>query len=251
MQLISAVRDAHRRPNNTTSVAMMAAIQSTIQSSIMSSLGIVREASSALVRAEKELKAIQEKIQNLVDIMPILENQYDFTPEIMIQSSRDVIAATAGIVLATTQDAVIDNCNKAHDSMETLIKFARAAAEQQHIDKVTQDKVKKALKNSGKYVVSLNYVLMSYSALVQLVNCCNLTKNDAATRAKLNAASNNVSNSINELVTTLRLLPEAKEISLVDETEDNLADIAESELQKCARIIEEAAAVCKSHLNMI
>jgi hypothetical protein len=29
----------------------------------------------------------------------------------------------------------------------------------------------------------------------------------------------------------------------VDDTEDNLAEIAESELQKCARIIEEAAAV--------
>lgn len=82
-----------------------------------------------------------------------------------------------------------------------------------------------------------------FSALVDLVNCCSLTKHDPATRAKLNAASNNVSGTINELVTALRLLPEAKEISLVEETEDNLAEVAESELQKCARIIEEAAAV--------
>lgn len=152
IQLISAVRDAHRRPNNATTVAMMGAVQSTIQNGLLSSMGIIHEASQNLIRAEKELKAIQAKIQDLVDIMPILENQYDFTPEVMIQSSRDVIAATAGIVLATTQDAVIDNCKKAHDNMETLIKFSRAASEQEHIDKATQEKVKKALKNAGEYV---------------------------------------------------------------------------------------------------
>jgi hypothetical protein len=44
---------------------------------------------------------------------------------------------------------MIDNCKKAHDNMETLIKFARAAAEQEHIDKQTQAKVMAALKKSG------------------------------------------------------------------------------------------------------
>lgn len=156
-QLIAAVRDAHRRPNNATTAAMMSAVQSTIQSGILSSLGLVNEASQNLIRAEKELKAIKEKIETLVEVMPVLENQYLFTPEIMIQSSRDVIAATAGIVLATTQDAVIDNCKKAHDNMETLIKFARAAAEQEHIDKQTQEKVKSALKKSGVYAAATTF----------------------------------------------------------------------------------------------
>jgi len=188
----------------------------------------VHEASQNLLRNEKELKAIQVSMRELVKAMPMLENQYLFTPEIMIQSSRDVVAATAGIVLATTQDPVLDNAKKARENMETLIKFARTAAEQDHIDKQTQTKVRNALQKAG-------------DALVQLVDSCSLTKNDERTRAQLNKASNNVSSTINDLVTALRLLPDAKDV-MMEETEDNLAEVAESELQKCARIIEEAAA---------
>eukprot|EP01126_Amoeba_proteus_P043019 TRINITY_DN4695_c0_g1_i19.p1 TRINITY_DN4695_c0_g1~~TRINITY_DN4695_c0_g1_i19.p1 ORF type:complete len:639 (-),score=181.52 TRINITY_DN4695_c0_g1_i19:115-2031(-) len=227
-QLIGAVRDVHRRPNNATYLSLMASLHEGLDSSLKTSQAIVQDAAETLLKNQNTLTGLQSKVKVLVDTMPILENPYLFTPEGLFQSAKDVVAATAGIVLATTQDSTLKNVEKAHDAMETLIKFTRTAAEQDHIDKSTTDEIGKILKKAAV-------------ALSTLVDSCNLAKHDEATKINISTASNTVSSAINQLVTQLKLLPEAKDVVIDEETQEDLTAVAETELQKCARLIEDAS----------
>jgi len=75
--------------------------------------------------------------------------------------------------------------------------------------------------------------------MIELLEVAKLSRSDDTNQPKLENASAKVTTHTNQLVDTLRKLPNAQNVTLEDK--EDLDKVAEEELQKCASIIAEAA----------
>jgi talin len=148
------------------------------------------------------------------------------TPEDVIKAAREVTGSIADLVFATNQDEVVAAAQKALVATEKLLNSAFTAARlspDPNISRALED----AVKNTAQQ-------------MCKLLETAKLNRQDPATQAKLEQASSDVTNSMNNTVTALRALPNAADLSL-DEGQD-LEKLATDELAAAAKVIEEAAA---------
>jgi talin len=222
-QLILAAKDVERAPHDPAVLASVAGAQEGIRESISGLIQVAQTASSAAAAGERELENAKKAIMSIIANVP----GYDAaSPEDVIKAAREVTGSIADLVFATNQDEIVVAAQKALVATEKLLNSACTAARLSPDPNISRG-LEDAVKNTAQM-------------MVKLLETAKLNRQDPTTQGKLEQASSDVTNSMNNTVTALRALPNAADLSL-DEGED-LEKLATDELAAAARVIEEAAA---------
>eukprot|EP01124_Arcella_intermedia_P012007 TRINITY_DN1832_c0_g1_i1.p1 TRINITY_DN1832_c0_g1~~TRINITY_DN1832_c0_g1_i1.p1 ORF type:complete len:2470 (-),score=665.52 TRINITY_DN1832_c0_g1_i1:45-7454(-) len=220
-QLILAGKDAQRLPNDHAAQNSLAASIKGVGESANNLLAAVQRAGAEAERGERELEAKKQQIMALLkNVQPAKA-----TAEDCVISAREVLKATADLVFANDQGAIITAGNSAYVSLEKLLTNSAGAS------KLSPDvNIQRGVTTTAAQVAK---------TMVDLLEVGKLSRSEEANLPKLEAASTKVTTATNALVEALRKLPNAQDLSL-DEKGD-LDKIAEEELLKCANIIKDAA----------
>eukprot|EP01125_Pyxidicula_operculata_P006605 TRINITY_DN227_c1_g1_i1.p1 TRINITY_DN227_c1_g1~~TRINITY_DN227_c1_g1_i1.p1 ORF type:complete len:2471 (-),score=884.91 TRINITY_DN227_c1_g1_i1:132-7544(-) len=221
-QLILAAKDAQRLPNDNTAQQTLVASQNAINESINNLATVVQRSSAEVQRGERELESSKQQIsQALKNIKP----NPKATAEDVVQSARQVLAATGELVFASNQEEMIQAGKTSVNSVQGLL-YAAGGAAKLSPDAGVQRGIQSAAENVAK-------------SMCELIEVAKLDRSNDQSLPKLEAASGKVTGDINSLIDNLKKLPNAQHIKLEDK--DDLDKVAEEELLKCAEIIKSAA----------
>jgi talin len=221
-QILLSAKDVQRSPSDNTALQTLNVSQTGVAEAVNQLITTTKGASEEFARGELELENAKKAIEKVIQNTP---GTTGAKPEDVIAALRTVTDATANIVFASNQEELIKAAQEASSGVEKMMNTARGAAQ------LTQDtNVRNNLASSCREAAR---------QMVNLLETGKLNRQDPATQAKLEESSGAVTNSIQNVVTALRALPNAKDLSL--EESSNLENLAESELLNAARVIEEAA----------
>lgn len=222
-QVILAAKDIERAPNDASVLSTLAQALDGINEAINSLSNIAQGVTASAAAGERELENARKVIFSLMQSVP----GYDAaTPEDVVKAARDVTASVADLVFANAQEEIVAAAQKSLVATEKLLNSAVTAS------KLSPDpSVSKAIVDSSRATAQ---------TMITLLDVAKLNRADPATQQKREDASADVTNSLNSIVTALRALPNAQNLSL-DEGAD-LESVANEELLKAAKVIEEAAA---------
>ncbi len=221
-QILLSAKDVQRSPSDNTALQTLNVSQTGVAEAVNQLITTTKGASEEFARGELELENAKKAIEKVIQHTP---GTTGAKPEDVIAALRTVTDATANIVFASNQEELIKAAQEASSGVEKMMNTARGAAQ------LTQDtNIRNNLANSCREAAR---------QMVNLLETGKLNRQDPATQAKLEESSGAVTNSIQNVVTALRALPNAKDLSL--EESSNLENLAESELLNAARVIEEAA----------
>jgi len=220
-QLILAGKDAQRLPNDNAAQHSLAASIKGVGESANSLLATVQRSSAEAERGERELEGRKQQILALLkNVQP-----NKATAEEVVIAAREVLTSTADLVFANDQATIVEAGRGAYTSIEKLLSNAAGAA------KLTSDpNIQRGITGAAGNIAR---------AMVELLEVAKLSRSDEANLPKLENASSKVTAATNQLVESLRKLPNAAEVTLEDK--NDLDKVAEEELLKCANVIAEAA----------
>eukprot|EP00029_Vermamoeba_vermiformis_P010761 TRINITY_DN573_c0_g1_i1.p1 TRINITY_DN573_c0_g1~~TRINITY_DN573_c0_g1_i1.p1 ORF type:complete len:2463 (-),score=953.41 TRINITY_DN573_c0_g1_i1:48-7436(-) len=221
-QILLSAKDVQRSPSDNTALQTLNVSQTGVAEAVNQLINTTKGASEEFARGELELENAKKAIEKVIQHTP---GTTGAKPEDVIAALRTVTDATANIVFASNQEELIKAAQEASTGVEKMLNTARGAAQ------LTQDtNLRNNLAGSCREAAR---------QMVNLLETGKLNRQDPATQAKLEESSGAVTNSIQNVVTALRALPNAKDLSL--EESSSLENLAESELLNAARVIEEAA----------
>jgi len=156
---------------------------------------------------------------------PIFPVYDSISPEDLVKASREVMNATAQLRFATTQESIIEAVKKSGAATEKLLKTAHTISVKLSPNPEIAQSI---LDLSKKSVISM----------VSLIDTCKGNKQDPEAIAKIEEKSDQVTNSISDVIAQLKLLPDTQNIQL-SEVEDHEKK-AEEELKKCTDQIDKS-----------
>jgi len=221
---------AQSTSGDTTKEKVLAADEDSLKGQTKEMISILQTAGANMIRGEKELENAKVFVSKLVETATALDGT---TPEEVLKAAREVVAVVASLVSANTQDEVIDAAKKTSAATEALVKAVKTAAAKLAPNQEVSAKILDATKSVS-------------ASLVAFLEMNKLNRQDEGVPQKIESSSTNVTSALNGLVEALRLLPNAAKLTLeepvLELVEDHsLENMAEDELRRCAKLIEDAA----------
>ncbi len=221
-QILLSGKDVQRTPGDKTAVDTLNSSQTGVAEAVNQLVNTTKGASAEFARGEMELENAKKAIEKVIQHTP---GQLGAKPEDVLASLRMITDATANIVFASNQEDLVKAAKEASAGVDKMMNAARGAA-QLSTDPAIRNGIATSCRETAR-------------AMLNLLEAGKLNRQDPSTQSKLEEASGGVTNSIQNVVTALRALPNANDLSL--EESSNLEALAESELLAAAKVIEEAA----------
>jgi talin len=210
-------------------VANQTAADASVAQAHESVIGAANTLSNAAQRATSSADAGNRELDNArKSILALLQGVpgYDSASfDDVIKATKDVAAAVAGLVFAGTPQEISAACQKAVVSTDALLNAAKTAA-RTCADAATAKAIVECSQAAGR-------------AMVDLIDVCKLNRSDADTQSKREDSSGRVSKALADIVNAIRSMPDV----VIEVEEVDLENVANDELMKAAKIIEEAAAL--------
>lgn len=223
-QYILAGRDFEKNRKDTTVQASFTAAETAMRDAIAHLVQVTETSAAEAAAGERQLESTKQQILTLLKNVPGYDSAL---PADVVKACRESAAVVADLVFATNQDELVAAGQKASVCTEKVLNAGKAAAKLSP-DPAVQKEVVAATEAFAK-------------SMCQLLEVAKLSRQDPAAQAKVEDVSSDTTAAIQNVVTALRKLPDSDNLSLDEGS--NLEDLATSELQKCAKVIEEAAAV--------
>jgi talin len=221
-QILLSGKDVQRTPADKTAMDTLNSSQTGIAEAVNQLINTTKGASEEFARGEMELENAKKAIEKVIQHTP---GTLGAKPEDVLSALRMITDSTANIVFASNQEDLVKAAKEASAGVDKMMNAARGAAQ------LSQDTaVRNAIASSCRETAR---------SMLTLLEAGKLNRQDPTTQGKLEEASGTVTNSIQNVLTSLRALPNAKDLSL--EESSNLEALAESELLNAAKIIAEAA----------
>lgn len=221
-QLIMTGRETQRAANPTTLQQLTQSVDTT-RTCIDQLLQVSESASAEAARGEKGLEDAKLAVQSAIDGFDAFQGAQ---AEDVIRAAKDLTRAVSELVFAQNQEATTTAAGQLVTANKSLLAASRGASA------LTQDtNVKKALVGSSANVAN---------ASINLLESCKLNREDEQAQNKIEECSSAVTASLSELVKAINQLPNAKNLS-VDELSNDKGAEADSEMDKTAKLILDAA----------
>jgi talin len=222
LQYILAGRDFEKNRRDSTVQSSFTTAESSMRDAVAHLVQVTETSAAEAAAGERQLESTKQQILALLKNIPGYDSAM---PSDVVKACREAAAVVADLVFATNQEELVLAGQKAAVATEKVLNSGKAASKAG--DAAVQAEIAKASEAFAR-------------SMCALLDIAKANRQDPAAQAKVEDASSDTSNSIQNLVTALRKLPDSSNLSL-DEGSD-LEDLATSELQKCAKVIEDAAA---------
>lgn len=223
-QYILAGRDYEKNRRDTTVQSSFTAAEGSTRDAIAHLVQMTEKSASEAVAGERQLESTKQQLLALLKDVPGYDSAQ---PNDVVKACREAAAVVADLVFASTQEELVTAGQKAGVATEKVLNSGKAAARLSP-DKAIEAEVNTATANFAK-------------SMCTLLEAAKASRQDPSAQAKVEDVSSETSAAIQGVVNALRKLPDSANLSL-DEGSD-LESLATTELQKCAKVIEDAAAV--------
>lgn len=223
-QYVLAARDYEKNRRDTTVQASFTTAETAMRDAVAHVVQVTETSAAEAAAGERQLDSTKQQILALLKNVPGYDSAL---PADVVKACREAAAVIADLVFATNQDELVIASQKAGDTTERVLNAGKAAS------RLSQDPAVQ-----GEVVASTEAFARS---MCQLLEVSKLSRQDPGAQAKVEDTSSETTAAIQSVIAALRKLPNSDNLSL-DEGSD-LEDLATSELQKCAKVIEEAAAL--------
>jgi len=221
---LNASRTVSRAPGDTSAAAALNNSQQSVQEGARSLRSALESSSAQLTAHEKGIEIQRQQILSVLRDMPVENGS---TPQDVVKAAREVIQSSADMYFAETPDASVAAAQKAFVSVQDLVSAGNAAKKLSDSSEV-QRSITNALQGVGQ-------------AMVKMLEDGKRNHDDDEVKKTLEEDSDRITASVNELIVSLKKLPNTENISLEEKASLDLDAMAEQELLKCAQIIADAA----------
>lgn len=223
-QLLLAAKDVERAPTDSTVISTLSQATTGVQEAVSALCTTAAAVVEAAGLGERELENARKAVMALIQSA----HGYDLAaPEDVLKNARDASVAIQNLVFAFSQEEIVAGAQKALGCVDRLLNSA-----------VTVSKAAPTPLAGKKIMDSVTQTAQAMAALFEVAK---LSVEDPETQAKREASSAAATTALEEVVRALRALPGCDHFSL-DEGAD-LESVANAELLKAAKVIEEAAAI--------
>jgi talin len=223
-QYILAGRDFEKNRRDSTVQSSFATAETSMRDAIAHLVQVTETSAAEAAAGERQLESTKQQILALLKNVPGYDSAL---PADVVKSCREAAAVVADLVFATNQEELVVAGQKAAVCTEKVLNAGKAAA------RLSPDKAIEAEVNASTAAFA--------KSMCALLEVAKSSRQDPGAQAKVEDTSSETTAAIQGVVTALRKLPDSANLSL-DEGSD-LETLATTELQKCAKVIEEAAAL--------
>jgi len=230
--LILSSRESASRPGDKPSQEQLAKVSQSVSKSIQDLISVSENASKEAVKGIKEIEKSQSRIQELIQFFESQSNNGNGTtnPREVLPCLRNLGTSTGQIVSSATSNKE-SLCKAAQDTtryMEEMLNSVKG------LEKVLGDKpnVKAELHTAGTKTAQTT---------LKLLEAAKTAKETPESQKELSQLSEAVADRIMEVVKALRQVPGGEGITGLHDSGPDFDAIAEQELRKAAKMIEDAA----------
>ena len=223
-QYVLAARDYEKNRRDATVQSSFTTAETAMRDAVAHLVQVTETSAAEASAGERQLDSTKQQILALLKNVPGYDSAL---PADVVKACREAAAVVADLVFATNQEELVIAGQKAGDCTERILNAGKAAAT------LSPDPAIQAEVNASTEAFA--------RSMCQLLEVAKLSRQDPGAQAKVEDTSSDTTAAIQNIVTALRKLPDSDNLSL-DEGSD-LEDLATSELQKCAKVIEDAAAM--------
>lgn len=223
-QYVLAARDYEKNRRDATVQASFTTAETAMRDAVAHVVQVTETSAAEASAGERQLDSTKQQIMALLKNVPGYDSAL---PADVVKACREAAAVVADLVFATNQEELALAGQKAGDITDRLLNAGKAAS-RLSTDPAVQAEVTASTEAFAR-------------SMCQLLEVAKLSRQDPGAQSKVEDTSSDTTAAIQGIVTALRKLPNSDNLSL-DEGSD-LEDLATAELQKCAKVIEDAAAL--------
>jgi len=223
-QYILAGRDFEKNRRDQTVQSSFQTAETSIRDAIAHLVQVTETSAAEAAAGERQLESTKQQILALLKNVPGYDSAL---PADVVKACRESASVVADLVFATNQEELVVAGQKASVCTEKVLNAGKAAA------RLSPDKAVEAEVNQSTQAFA--------KSMIALLEVAKSSRQDPGAQAKVEDTSSETTAAIQNVINALRKLPDSAHLSL-DEGSD-LESLATTELQKCAKVIEDAAAL--------